>query len=77
MVAILACPHMVFSNQAGHARGADDGSATVTGEGVHVSSREQRSLGSYKEEANVRSTWGGTCVNGVMLSEHESNGAWP
>lgn len=48
MVATLAGPHVVASNQAGHASRAGGRTGTVTGERVNISSWEQRSLRSYK-----------------------------
>lgn len=60
MVATLASPHLVASNQVGHASGADGRTATVTGEGVNVSSREQRSLRSYNMRGKMSELLGGT-----------------
>lgn len=48
MVATFAGPHVAAGNQAGHARGAGGRTGTVTGEGIDISSRKERSLRSYK-----------------------------
>lgn len=44
VTATLAHPEVVAGDQGGHAGGADDGAAAVTGEGVHVIAGERRHL---------------------------------
>lgn len=48
VAATLAGPQLVARDQPRHAQGAGGGAATVTGEGVHVISREWGSLRSYR-----------------------------